>query len=477
MAALPAGLWARSVTFFMDPLTVYCRQKCMIYKMRLCARLISRFLGVSAAVLLLASVAVPAQPASSAFKAGAARVDITPAADELPAPFKTVADHIYVRALVLDDGSRSAVIVIADVPTITARIAADLTQRIAESADVPAENVLLGSTHTHNAIRVDTNVQGLFLPGSAKFVDRVAAATLKAVEQARTSLQPARVGYATGSAALVANRNQWFPEQHRYIDGIDRSGNEPVDRRLGVLKVETLAGKPIAFLLNYAIEPVVAMPLEGEISGDVPGAASRYIEDRYNGQAVALFTIGAAASPLYRAKPGHPADGPDPRVLVSAMGTILGEEALATAKDMRMAASGVHLAGARRTLQCPGKITTPLNLPNQCAYSADSTLPACTFKDRDAPPVTLSMGLLRIGDVALVAVDANVTPALWRKLAMASPSADTVLVALTYGPFHYVVDDAAYPLNTYEATASTARQGCAEEGFVDGALDLMEQTR
>ena len=52
-----------------------------------------------------------------------------------------------------------------------------------------------------------------------------------------------------------------------------------------------------------------------------------------------------------------------------------------------------------------------------------------------------------------------------------------MLVALTYGPFHYVVDDAAYPLNTYEATASTAKQGCAEKGFVDGVLEMIEQTR
>jgi neutral ceramidase len=431
----------------------------------------------TAAMALFMFAAGPGQTASSGLKAGAARVDITPTTDEMPPPFKTVGDRIYVRALVLDDGSRRAVLVIADVLTIATKVVAGLTQRIAEIAHVPAENILLGSTHTHNAMRVDTTVQGISLPGSAKFVDRVVAATLKAVDQAQANLQPSRAGFATGSAALVANRNQWLPEQHRYIDGVDRTGTEPIDRRLDVLKIETLAGKPIAFLLNYGIEPVVAMPLDSEISGDVPGAASRYIEDRYDGQAVALFTIGAAGSPLYRAKPGHPADGPDPHVLVSAMGTILGEEALATAKDMRMAVSGVRLQGTQRTLQCPGKVTTPLNLPNQCAYSADSKLPGCTFTDKDAPPVTLRMGLLRIGDVAIVQVDANVTPALWRKLAMASPAADTVLVALTYGPFHYVVDDAAYPLNTYEATASTAKQGCAEQGFVDGALDMIERSR
>jgi neutral ceramidase len=432
-------------------------------------------MSMIASAALLVGASCQAQPAEAVFKAGAAKIDITPTAEEMPAPFKTVADHIFVRALVLEEGSQRAVLVIADAPTIEAKVAADLTARIAAMAHAPVENVLVGATHTHNAVRVDTNVKGLFLPGSPKFVDRVTCAALEAVEQAQANIQPARAGFGTGDVVLVANRNQWFAEQHRYIDGVDRTGNEPIDRRLGVLKVETLAGAPIALLLNYAIEPVVGMSLESEISGDVPGAASRYIEDRYKGQVVAMFTIGAAGSPLYRGQSGS--SGPDAHVLVTAMGTILGEEALATARDTRTSAAGVHLAGVRRTLECPGKTTPPLNLPNQCAYTAESKLPACIFSDKEVPPAMLHMGMLRIGDVAILNVDANVTPALWRRLSGASPAAETMLVALTYGPFHYVVDDAAYPLNTYEATATTARQGCAEQGLVDGMLEMMKQTR
>jgi neutral ceramidase len=99
------------------------------------------------------------------------------------------------------------------------------------------------------------------------------------------------------------------------------------------------------------------------------------------------------------------------------------------------------------------------------------------FIDKDAPPVTLNMGLMRIGNLALVAVDTNVSPMLWLKLSAASPVTNTAVVALTYGPLHYAIDDASYPLNTYEATAATAKQGCIEKGFINDALDLMEKTR
>jgi hypothetical protein len=423
-------------------------------------------------VAFMAGLGALAQTTSAGLKAGATRVDITPTTDEMAAPFKTVADHVYVRALVVDDGQHRVVVVVAEAPTIAAKAAADLTQQIAASAHVPVENVLLGSTHTHNSMRLDSNGMGSSLPGSTKYMDHVVTATMKAVDQAQANMQPARVGYATGSAALIANRNQWNEAEHRWIEGVDRTGTEPIDRRLGVLKLESLDGKPIAFLLNYGMEPVVAMAMQGEISGDVPGAASRYVEDRYKGDAVALFTIGSTGSPMYRARPG----GADPKVLIGAMGTILGEEALATANGMRMSTSA-RLAGAHSTLECPGKITTPLNLGNQCSNAPGSKAPACVFTDKDAPPVTLNLGLLRIGDLALVEVDANVSPVLWLKLAAASPVTDTALVALTYGPLHYAVDDASYPMNTYEATASTAKQGCIEKGFISGELDLLEKTR
>ena len=378
----------------------------------------------------------------------------------MTAPFQGVADDIYVRAPVLDSGDARTVVIVADVPMMAAGVAADLSRRIAAAAEMPEANIVLATSHTHNAMRVDPVVTGIALPGSPRFVERVSAATMAAIAQAEAALQPARVGTGRGHAALVANRNQWSLVLGRYIDGIDRSGNEPIDTALGVVKGESLAGKPIAFLLNYAIEPTVAMAMPDRISGDVPGATERYIENRVGGGSVALFTVGAAGSPLYKATPDAPYGRADPRTPIDAMGTSLGEEAIAVSRDMDMRAK-VAIGGRLRALQCPGKTTTPLNLPNRCAHTPDSKLPPCDFRDADAPPVTLKLGVLRIGDMAMVQADANVTPALGRKLAQVSPLANTWVVALTYGPFHYVMDDAAYPQNTYEATAGLAKHGCA----------------
>jgi hypothetical protein len=312
------------------------------------------------------------------------------------------------------------------------------------------------------------------IPVAEEFNRRVIAAVLEAVSNAADNLRPARAGYAAGSVSLVASRNEWLAAQHRYIDGIDRSGGQPVDHTLGVHKFESLAGEPIALLLNYGIEPVV---MAGDtISGDVPGAASRYLEQHLGGDAVAIFTIGAPESPLYRVwSPGDRAPG-TAITITNAMGVILGEEALARADAIGSLSTSLKISAARDTLQCAGKITTPRNLRNQCAYTEDSGLPACEFVDRDIDPVDLAIGLLRLGDVAYIHLDGNVVPALSQKLQRASPLANTLVVSANFGPFRFVVDDAAYALNTYPATDTRAKRNCAEDGLISSALALIKKT-
>ena len=85
------------------------------------------------------------------------------------------------------------------------------------------------------------------------------------------------------------------------------------------------------------------------------------------------------------------------------------------------------------------------------------------------------MGVIRIGDLALVQTDANITPALGEKLHRRSPLTQTWIVALTFGPLRFVVDDAAYGYDSYEATATTAKKGCAEQGYLNGVRDMMTQ--
>lgn len=433
--------------------------------------------------LLLCGLATVAF-AADGLRVGASRVDITPSQAELPAPYKTIYQKIYVRTILVDNGPQEgaarAAIVIADVPMIQAAVYNDLVQQISRDSGASASSVVLGGTHTHNSIRVDPSNQGGIITGSATFVAKVKEAVVQSVREAKAGMQPARVGFGKGKAYIATNRNQWSQEQQRYTVGADRTGREPFDNTLSVVKFESLTGVPLAFLVNYGLEPVVNSSLNTEISGDVPGAVAAYVESQYGGKAVLAFTIGAAGDPLYSAQrtrrsPGRvtPASAHD---LMSAMATLVGEEILSVSDGIQHTSQQVSINGLQKVLACPGKITTPLNLPSSCANDPNSKLPPCRdYKDQDTEAVEVRLGLLKIGELALVHADANVTPALGLRLMQASPLAQTIFLALNFGPARFIVDDAAYPLFTYEATASRLKQGCGEKSLLNGMLDLMGQ--
>jgi neutral ceramidase len=94
-----------------------------------------------------------------------------------------------------------------------------------------------------------------------------------------------------------------------------------------VVKFETMSGDPIAILMNYAVHAVVLGPENTLVTGDLPGAAERYVEQYYDDKVFALWTIGAAGdqNPKYMSwyrmkdrEPGYP--------LMEALGQIVGEE-------------------------------------------------------------------------------------------------------------------------------------------------------
>ena len=62
------------------------------------------------AVLVFSAVTF-AQPTQSSLKVGAAKVDVTPSQSELPQTHLGILDHIYVRAIVIDNGKTKAALV------------------------------------------------------------------------------------------------------------------------------------------------------------------------------------------------------------------------------------------------------------------------------------------------------------------------------------------------------------------------------
>jgi neutral ceramidase len=423
-----------------------------------------------ACVTLACSSAILGTPAvaqENVLMAAAARIDITPAVADLPAPLTSVHDPLYVRALVVDSAGKRAVVVVIDTPAIAADVYSDMLEKISADFAVPQSQILLSTTHSHNSMRVAEPGPSP-IPTSEVFTQNVREGTMEAIRTAVAGLVPAKAGYAAGRSSLVSGRDEWHASQHRYIDGVDRSGTEAVDETMGVYKFTDLDGKPIAAVLNYGIEPVIYEQVNTEVSGDVPGAVSGYIEEMIGNDMVALFTIGAPATPTYRLWPEDMATPRGSQVgrILDAYGVMLGEEAIARMATIEGSATPIAISATQDSFICPGKVTTPRNLRTHCAYTEGSELPACDYTDEAFKDVKLSLGLLRLGEVTYLAADANIVPELWNKVKAASPFTHTQFVGANFGPFRFAVDDRAYTLRTYPATDTRAAPMCAEQGVL-----------
>jgi neutral ceramidase len=436
---------------------------------------------------LLCAVAAGATLAaeSAQLQAGAARVDVTPAADALPANYRGINDPVYARAIVLDNGTTRAALVSLDAGGIPTALAQEVAGRVEAELGIPATQFLFGATHTHSVPR----------QSAPDYADRI----VQSVRDAAERLQPARMAWGTGVSYININRTMVNPQTGLWDEGPNYEG--PSDKTVAVLSFDTLAGEPIAVYYNYAVHAVISGQLD-EVSGDIPGASSRYIEESLGGDAVALWSLGAAGdqNPIFfqqtydlrqirideyasrgedisNSMPpgGVGLDRNDPEVarlmqqqrqMQVSMGQMLGEEVLHVRRaGLERPMEQVEIRGAQRALTCPGR------------RRLDSGREGSPGSYEPGDPVDLQLGLLRLGDVQLGAVNAEIFNPIAQRLKQESPWKRTMLVTLANGTAGsgYVPHDAAFGYHTFEVLSSRLQQGCAEGGIVNGLLDLMQE--
>lgn len=416
-------------------------------------------------------------------RAGAARIDITPVPDAaLPMAgyasrkqgFKGIHDHVYVRAIVLDDGTSQAALVAWESLFVPEAIWAGTSQRIAAETGIRSENLLLSAVHDHGAPTL-TGLEGS--PSQRAYTASVQDAAVEAVRRAKAQLQPARFGIETAKAFANVNRRELSGDRGWWL-GYNDEG--PSDKTVTVLRFEDLTGRPIAFWINYAVHAVVMGPENYQITGDLAGATSRFVEQHYLGNdrprsdagprlrltpeeratgdgLVAVWTSGAAGDQ----NPVSMASGED-FTLVDGLGKMLGEAAIRAASAVKTTPL-VSIRGAQSVVTCPGRRVEP------------GSTPRTDYTFTDADPVDIRLGLVTINDVALAGVSGEVFTLIAQRLQRESPSRRIVMVTHTNGSSGYIPNDAAFEPVSYEVTASRLKPGCAEGAIVNGFLQLIER--
>jgi hypothetical protein len=266
---------------------------------------------------------IPTGTSAADFEAGAAKADITPPigypmwgySSRKDRPCEGTRDPLHARALVLKSGDAKIALVALDLgrpPTRASMI------RIRESLKPDAfSEIFLVASHTHHGPVLEL---GSWPKPGKPYTQELEEKLVGLIRSADAARKPAR--YGVGSTELALNRNR----QSKRKDA-------PVDRELLVLRVEDLAGKPIAHAVNFAAHPTMLPAELMKFSADFPGAMARYVEAQTG--AACLFLQGAAGD--LSPNPPEGVKGPD------AFGARLGEAVVALAQTIKLTRKGTAL--------------------------------------------------------------------------------------------------------------------------------------
>ncbi len=427
----------------------------------------NRFLTTAAIVLgclLPASTVFSAEKSASPLKVGTGMRVITP--DPLlpvtgglgtPSPVKEKRGDLTARAIVFEQGDTRVAIVSLDLigfPMVLGnRVRAKVPQ-------IPAKNILIGSTHTHSAPDCYGFPDGKGgNTGDLDYMDRVCNLAAEAIEEALANRQPASLRIATGEARGKIAYNYYAPDLY--------------DRRMSVLQAVDPQGKPIATLVNYATHPEVLGTDVGILSPDLVGPLCDRLEAQAGG--MAIFMNGAQGG------------------MVTADNRILGEPKEGGRgywKDARtwdeclrightMADEAVRIVGTapiqrEPTLFCAAiEVRFPVDSDLMWAIILGSPLKYPHNQDHS---ITARVNVVNLGTAQILTIPGEALPNIGFYLKRKMHGQHNLLFGLTNDAFGYIltkVDYKSFPRYDYVSRTSLGEQ--TGEIFIEKSLEFIDR--
>jgi hypothetical protein len=442
---------------------------------------------VAVLVLVAPGVTIFAQT----FKAGAGQSDIQTSPSMFPvAEFSGLHDPATIRALLLDDGVQRIALLTVDTPSIQDPSVVEWKAIVARVAGMKTENVLVIATHDtaaphitpSGAMQMTAEGHGM-APGTAlgpapaaqnadgprpptpaqaanakayaKAVDdAVEAAATKAV----TTLQPVQVGFGLGASRVNVSSDLLTPKG--WANGLNDDGF--TDPSLALIRFSSLDGKPLAWLMDYAVRPAIMERSKTEsggdlISGDLIGVARNYLEKQYGSGATAIFLMGAAndQQPLFTAvRSVFDKDGNSSRVdiheagftLVDLIGERLGSDAVRVNESIKTSATPTRLRLVRQSAE----------VGTQARQQPGGPIAPTGQK------VAIPYVLLQIGDVVIVGTKHELNATTGVEIRTGSPFPHTIFAAMVDGSNGSLLDKSAYDHGTNGSLNSYYVRGSAE---------------
>lgn len=403
-------------------------------------------LFLHASLLLLAAFA---GLHAAEFRAAVVKVDITPETPQMlrgysPRMSTKVHDRIYHRIVALDDGTTSFFLVSSDLCSISPAFCDRVTGELARELGVPPENVWWSITHTHSSPYVGPpGIPGALMPNRFQFpLDEAYTALVEktlaeGVRQARQKLAPARLGAGWGEAEANVNRRA------RDASGRVRLGKNPdgpVDRRIGLIRLEKAGGEPLALIANYAMHATVLGSGSTLVSGDAPGVVAEYVEKKIG--APMLYLNGAAGNiaPIHSTRPEADAD------LLSRFEVLLGDPILDANRRLAATTAEVKLRASRIILETPKRPDLKWS---------DELKDYLRVSDDGKETLLVPLRFLRINDeIVIWSAPMELFCEVSSEIRASSPFTYTFYAGYTNGTFAYLPTEEEFRAGGYEPATS-----------------------
>ncbi|MDA1264485.1 MAG: neutral/alkaline non-lysosomal ceramidase N-terminal domain-containing protein [Planctomycetota bacterium] len=248
-------------------------------------------------LILLGSTAAPIQ-------VGVARVEITPTEPLLlagygsrRAEFTSVDSPLHARALAIGEVAPLVLLAI-DNAGVPATVVDEVSARVERLHGIPAERLVVASTHTHSAPTL-TGYAPILWAGrtsaeqreaTQRYTDQLTDTLVSLTTRALDARAPATLTWGQGRVEIASNR--------RVLDGngdwrgFGHQTDGPVDHSLPALVARDAEGEVFALWFGYACH-CTTLGDRNTICGDWAGYACGELEA--DGDVVALCTIGCGA--------------------------------------------------------------------------------------------------------------------------------------------------------------------------------------
>lgn len=201
--------------------------------------------------------------------------------------FQGIHDDLYVKALSMNDGKETLLLITADLLFHEPGLTETIKQYAWQKHGIKPDFVLLSYTHTHSG----PAIQGYDLGRHSEYYEQFLLSRIQ------SCIDRSFLNTFDGTLSYGFVEGEWNINRRKQVDGNIYTLPNPegvTDNRLHLLKVSDMSGHVKALLLNYACHPVTIRDTL-YLSADFPGRMAQYLETEYFGS-TALFFQGAGGN-------------------------------------------------------------------------------------------------------------------------------------------------------------------------------------